>query len=93
MKWGDTIGNAKNARKILADNIVHNRIEKEWSQEEFADKLGSSSAYVSNLENGKRNVRIDYIEHIATTFNISLKDLFEERNNIEKNRLKRKNHH
>ena len=32
------------------------------SQEDFADKLGTTPTYVSNLENAKRNTRIDYID-------------------------------
>ena len=54
-----------NARKILANNIVYYRLEKGWSQEDFADKLGTTPTYVSNLENAKRNTRIDYIDHIS----------------------------
>lgn len=43
------------ARKILANNIVYFRIKKNWSQEDFADELGTTPTYVSGLENAKRN--------------------------------------
>ena len=39
------------ARKILANNIVYFRIKKNWSQEDFADELGTTPTYVSGLEN------------------------------------------
>lgn len=79
-----------NARNILANNIVYYRLQKGWSQEDFADKLGTTPTYVSNLENAKRNTRIDYIDHIATTLNVELFQLFEKRENIENRRISRR---
>ena len=64
------------ARKILSNNIVYFRIKKNWSQEDFADELGTTPTYVSGLENAKRNTRIDYIGHIADTLGVSIEDLF-----------------
>ena len=37
------------ARKILANNIVYFRIKKNWSQEDFAEALGTTTTYVSNI--------------------------------------------
>lgn len=79
-----------NARKILANNIVYYRLEKGWSQEDFADKLGTTPTYVSNLENAKRNTRIDYIDHIATVLDVELFQLFVKRENIENRRIPRR---
>ena len=76
-----TIKLKSNARNILANNIVYYRLQKGWSQEDFADKLGTTPTYVSNLENAKRNTRIDYIDHIATVLNVELFQLFERREN------------
>lgn len=85
-----TIKLKSNARNILANNIVYYRLQKGWSQEDFADKLGTTPTYVSNLENAKRNTRIDYIDHIATTLNVELFQLFEKRENIENRRIPRR---
>lgn len=85
-----TIKLKSNARNILANNIVYYRLQKGWSQEDFADKLGTTPTYVSNLENAKRNTRIDYINHIATTLNVELFQLFEKRENIENRRIPRR---
>lgn len=85
-----TIKLKSNARSILANNIVYYRLQKGWSQEDFADKLGTTPTYVSNLENAKRNTRIDYIDHIATTLNVELFQLFEKRENIENRRIPRR---
>ena len=85
-----TIKLKSNARNILANNIVYYRLQKGWSQEDFADKLGTTPTYVSNLENAKINTRIDYIDHIATTLNVELFQLFEKRENIENRRIPRR---
>jgi len=77
----------KKAREILANNITYFRIKRNWSQEIFSEYLNTTPTYVSNLENAKRNVRIDYIEHIATTLGITLEQLFIERPNIENHRI------
>lgn len=78
------------ARKILANNITYFRLKKGWSQEDFAEVLGTTSTYVSNLENAKRNARIDYIGHIADTLGISLEQLFIERPIVDNHRIPRR---
>lgn len=78
------------ARKILSNNIVYFRLKKNWSQEDFADELGTTTTYVSNLENARRNARIDYIGHIADTLGISLEQLFIERDTIINHRIPRR---
>lgn len=78
------------ARKILANNIIYFRLKKNWSQEDFAYELGTTTTYVSNLENAKRNTRIDYIGHIADTLGVSLEQLFTERPKVEKKRISRR---
>lgn len=84
------VSNYINARKILANNIVYFRLLKGLSQEDLAYELGTTATYVSNLENAKRNVRIDYIEHIALTLNIKVSELLEIRDDVETHRIKRK---
>ena len=78
------------ARKILANNIVYFRLKRNWSQEDFADELGTTTTYVSNIENAKRNTRIDYIGHIADTLGVSLEQLFISRNTVENHRIPRR---
>ena len=74
-----TINNKKytyQTRKIVANNIIYFRLKNNWSQEDFADALKTTTTYVSNLENARRNTRIDYIGHIADTLGVSLEQLF-----------------
>lgn len=79
-----------NARNILTNNIVYYRLQKGWYQEDFADKLGTTPTYVSNLENAKRNTRIDYINHIETVLDVELFQLFVKKENIENSRITRR---
>lgn len=71
------------SRKILANNIVYFRLKLNWSQEDLAEELGTTPTYVSNLENAKRNMRVDYIGHIANTLKVSVQDLFIEREEVK----------
>lgn len=80
----------KKARIILANNIKYYRLKKDLSQEDLAELLETTPVYLSSLENAKRNIRLDYIEHIANTLEVNIKDLFIEREIVEKKRPRRK---
>lgn len=79
--------NYTDARKILANNIVYFRIQNKWSQEEFAEELGTTVTYVSNLENGHRNTRIDFIENIADVLGVPIDQLLVEREPVAKRKV------
>lgn len=78
------------ARKIIANNIVYYRLKNNWSQEDLAEKLGTTAVYLSALENAKKNLRIDYIEHIAKILKVTPKDLMTEREIITNKKRPRK---
>ncbi len=78
------------ARKILANNIVYYRLENGWSQEDLAEALGTTTTYVSNLENAKRNTRIDYIDLIADTLGVPIDKLLQERDPVSNHRIPRR---
>ena len=80
--------NYTDARKILANNIVYFRLKNNWSQEEFAEELGTTTT--SNLENGRRNTRIDYIENIADVLGVPIDQLLVDREPVKKRRAPRK---
>ena len=61
-----------------------------WSQEVFAEKLGTTTTYLSSLENGKRNTGIDYIEHLSSVLGIPLFQLLEVRETVENKRVPRR---
>ena len=85
-----TIKLKSDARSILANNIVYYRLQKGWSQEDFADKLGTTSTYVSNLENAKRNVTSDFIDKLADSFGVEPHELFIKRDSINNKRVDQK---
>ena len=76
-------------RKIIANNIVYFRVKKGWSQEYFAELLGTSSGYVSEMENEKRNISSDYIDHIANIFKIEPHELLINRLPVDIRRIDR----
>ena len=78
------------ARQILANNIVYYRIKNNWSQEYFAELLGTSSGYVSEMENAKRNISIDYIDHLASIFKIEPHELLSNSLTVSKMRIPRR---
>lgn len=80
----------EHARKILANNITYFRLKRNWSQEDFAEELGTTTTYISNLENAKRNMRVDYIGHIADTLGVSIDQLFIGRPKVTNHRIPRR---
>ncbi len=78
------------ARKILANNIVYYRVKNNWSQEYFAELLGTSSGYVSEMENGKRNISIDYIDHLSNIFKIEPHELLSNGLTVDRRRIPRR---
>lgn len=81
------LNNSNQSRKLLANNITYYRMRNGWTQEDLAEKLGTNSVYVSNLENCKKNVRIDYIDKLANVFGVKTEQLFSVRENITNHRI------
>lgn len=64
--------------------IVRLRKEKKLSQERFAGEAGVSTRYMSDVENGIRNVSLDIIEKIAKQLGLTISELFAEVEKTEK---------
>ena len=79
--------NIKNkTRKLLANNIIYFRHKNNWSQEMLAEKMKSSPAYISQLE----NVTSDFFDKIADTFKIEPYQLLIERDVVNYKRVDQK---
>jgi transcriptional regulator with XRE-family HTH domain len=52
------------------------RRDREWSQEQMADKIDTSRSYISSVELGQHTVTIDIAERYAKAFGMSLPQLF-----------------
>lgn len=77
-------------RQLIANNIIYFRHKKNWSQEKFAEEIKSSPAYISQLENAKRNVTSDFIDKLAKTFDVEPFDLLVKRDTITNKRIDQK---
>lgn len=64
-------------RKRLGSNLKRLRLEKGWSQEEFADRAGIPRAYVSDIEPAARNPTITIVEKLAKPLEVTASDLLE----------------
>ena len=53
------------------------RKERGYSQERFALEANIARKYMSDIENGKRNVSLDVIKRIADKLDIHISDLFQ----------------
>ena len=51
------------------------RKEKRWTQVQMADALGIDRSYISDMENGKKNVCLPTMEVLALGFEISISQL------------------
>ncbi|WP_044209285.1 helix-turn-helix domain-containing protein [Flammeovirga sp. OC4] len=53
------------------------RNQKKISQEKFANEIGIDRTYMTDIENGKRNVSLVIIEKIAKGFGLSVSEILE----------------
>ena len=64
-------------RKRLGSNLKRLRLEKGWSQEDFADRAGIHRTYVSDIERAARNPTITIVEKLAKPLRVSASILLE----------------
>ena len=66
---------AKALLKVVAENIRINRAYKKLSQAELGDKCQLHRTYISDLENGKRNLSIASLVKLAKTLDVDVTEL------------------
>lgn len=57
----------------MNNRIVQLRKNREWTQDEFAEKMGISKNYVSLIENGKKKPSDRLVSDICREFNVNEK--------------------
>ncbi|MFP4598317.1 MAG: helix-turn-helix domain-containing protein [Persicimonas sp.] len=62
-------------RSLVGSNIRRLRSERDLSQQELAAEAGINRAYLSTVENGKRNISIDNIVAIANALMVDPRQL------------------
>lgn len=60
----------------LGKAIIMLRKQRGLAQEQFANEAEIDRRYMSDIENGKRNISIDVIERLANCLGISVSELF-----------------
>ena len=65
-----------NIKKIFGARVRALRTEKGWSQEDFAFECGLHRTYIGAVERGERNISLENIKKIASTFRIDIAELF-----------------
>jgi transcriptional regulator with XRE-family HTH domain len=67
----------------LGKAIIMLRKQRGLAQEQFANEAEIDRRYMSDIENGKRNISIDVIERLANCLGINVSELFSIAENID----------
>lgn len=63
-------------QRQLAEAVRWLRFERQWSQEELAERSGIHRTYISQVEHAKCSMGLKQIERIAQAFGLSVAELF-----------------
>lgn len=66
---------AKNVRQRFGERVKTLRIDRGWTQEDLAYKSGVGRVFISQLENGHKDVCLGVMDALAGCFKISLSEL------------------
>ena len=61
--------------KIFGMRLKRERLRKNWSQAQLADKLGVTREYVARLESGLHDPPLSTVERLAKTLRVSITKL------------------
>lgn len=62
--------------KNLGNKIQKLRNKQDLTQEELADKVGISRAYMGYIEQGRATPSLEVVEKVARALKVNLRDLF-----------------
>ena len=65
-----------NSRVLFGKRIRELRLKQKWSQEKLAETASLSTAYVSDIERGRRNVGLTIVLKLARAFKVDAGKLF-----------------
>lgn len=64
-------------RRAFGDRVAALRRERQWTQEQLAERADVHRSYVAGLESGARNPTLDVIVKLANAFHVSPAGLFD----------------
>jgi transcriptional regulator with XRE-family HTH domain len=70
-------GQRVDAKYLFGKRVRELRVERGWSQEQFAHLCGLDRSYVGQVERGERNISLDNICRITAALHVSLAAFFE----------------
>jgi transcriptional regulator with XRE-family HTH domain len=62
---------------VIGLNIRRLRAAKKLSQEELAFRAGIDRSYLSEVENGQKNLSVRVLDQIAAALDVDMRDLLE----------------
>ncbi len=65
-------------RQLLARRLRRLRVARGWSQEVLAELSGLHRTYISDIEQGQRNIGLDNVERLARILDIPVSELLKE---------------
>lgn len=65
----------KELLKRFGKNVKIERIKQDFTQEQFAEKLGVSTNYLACIENGRQNMSLAKVLELAQAFGIDIEVL------------------
>ncbi|MEE1137910.1 MAG: helix-turn-helix transcriptional regulator [Acutalibacteraceae bacterium] len=76
MNEGVSVKNNKTVEQIIGKRIQIIRKNKGFTQQQFAEKIGLSTNYISDIERGKSSARLDKLVLIINTLGCTADDVF-----------------
>ena len=67
----------------VGQTIIDERKAQGMSQEKFAYEAEIDRRYMSDIENGRRNISLDILERICSTLHLSLSEFFKKVDEIK----------
>jgi transcriptional regulator with XRE-family HTH domain len=61
--------------EVFGRRVRELRHERGWTQEQLAFEAGVKRAYISEVENGQRNVSLDVVEKLAKALGVAADSL------------------
>ena len=63
---------SKTYQEIIGETIEQMRTNKGWTQEELADKIGSSQSAIHRIEKGGQNISLEMIKKLSEAFGVQI---------------------
>lgn len=63
--------------ELIGQRITRLRIQKNLSQQKFANEADIERSYLTHIEKGRKNISINTLQKITKALGVSLKDFFD----------------